>query len=248
LKTSVQQLREERDLPEQFVAALSHDLRTPLAAAKIGAQVLGKKSNEPEAVRRLASLISDCVDRADQMIGDLLDANRVSAGGKLALRIEPCVLNDLAVHTVEELKTLLGDHFIVRASASIEGWWSATALSRILENLCNNAIKYWDAEAPVTISLSLEGEVVQMAVHNEGPPIPPADVATLFEQHRRTAGARASGKPGWGLGLALVRGLAESHRGSVRMPSTAEEGTTFWVSLPRDARPPTDQVRIYVQS
>lgn len=230
-------LKAERDLRDKFVATLTHDLRTPLTAAKMSAQILARKPDEPASVQRLASRVVDNVDRADRMIRDLLDANRIKAGEPLPLEIAHCDLNQLALETLQELSTIHGDRFVLEAVSKITGYWSCGGIRRILENLCNNAIKYGLSHGPVTVSLLVNPQFVEIQVHNLGSPIPLKDQPKLFEAFSRANTALAGQQKGWGLGLALVKGIAEAHGGSVSLESSEEQlGTTFCVRLPLDAR------------
>jgi signal transduction histidine kinase len=232
----VQDLRQERDLRERFVATLTHDLRTPLTAAKMSTQLLARKSDDPAVIQMISGRIADNINRADQMIRDLLDANRLRAGEKLPIQINACDLNQIASEVLEELSTLHGDRFVLHASSHIEGYWSGSGMRRILENLCNNAIKYGAPYRPIMITLKSMDQNVEISVHNEGSPISPEDQNTLFQPYRRTESAQIGKQRGWGLGLTLVRGIAEAHGGWVKVESSVSEGTTFSVQLPIDAR------------
>ncbi|WP_375758285.1 PAS domain-containing protein [Corallococcus exercitus] len=234
-KTTTARLEEERDLRERFVATLTHDLRTPLTAAKLNAQMLARKGADPTVLYKLVARISENLDRADQMIRDLLDANRIRAGEGIAVDIAPCDLTVLARETLEELALVHGDRFILDAPETLPGHWSREALRRMLENLCANAIKYGAHDRPVTVTLAEAGpDTVTLSVHNWGNPIPREDQRALFQQYRRREATQA--QKGWGLGLTLVEGLAQAHQGSVTVESTPETGTTFTVTVARDAR------------
>ncbi len=236
-KILVEKLQEERELRERFVATLSHDLRTPLTAAKMNAQLIIRKGSDPEILYKAAVRISENIDRSDRMIRDLLDANRLNAGEQLPLDVSECDLNGLVLTTLDELAQIYGDRFVVEVAENIIGRWSCSGIKRIIENLCNNAIKYGSNERSVAVRISREGsEHVMISVHNWGNPIAPHDQATLFQQYRRTDSAMAGKQRGWGLGLSLVRGLAEAHGGEVRVESSPEKGTTFFVKLPIDTR------------
>ncbi|SEM52074.1 GAF domain-containing protein [Stigmatella aurantiaca] len=177
-------------------------------------------------------LLGHPIDRADQMITDLLDVNRIRAGLGLPIERAPMELRQVVAGTLQELSTLHGERFLLRGEARVQGTWDARALCRAVENLCGNAIKYGDPVQQVTVSLKQEGGRVELAVHNWGMPISPAEQAHLFQSFRRTRSAEASGKKGWGIGLTLVRGVAEAHGGSVSVESTEEAGTTFRLHLP----------------
>ncbi|WP_160174392.1 sensor histidine kinase [Archangium violaceum] len=237
-ETTLAKLRLERELRDQFVSALSHDLRTPLTAAKMSAQLIPRQPNVPDKVYSLAARVRQNIDRADQMITDLLDSNRIRAGQGLPIEVRACELRQVVADALEELSSVHGERFHLRGEKRMEGHWDARALRRLVENLCSNAIKYGDATRQVTVSLEPRGDEVDLAVHNWGNPIPPEEQRTLFQYLARARSAEASGKKGWGIGLTLVKGVAEAHGGSVRVESTPEKGTTFFVRLPRMAKPP----------
>lgn len=110
-------------------------------------------------------------------------------------------------------------------------------MRRVLENLCNNAVKYGAHEHPITVTLKqLESGQALLSVHNWGAPIAAEDQATLFEPYRRTKAAQRGEQRGWGLGLTLVKGLVEAQHGTVKVESTEASGTTFTVILPIDVR------------
>ncbi|EPX56087.1 hypothetical protein D187_007429 [Cystobacter fuscus DSM 2262] len=237
-ETILAQLRVERELRERFVSALSHDLRTPLTAAKMSAQLIPRQPNLPDKVYSLAARVRHNIDRADQMITDLLDANRIQAGQGLPIELAPCDLWQVVSDTLEELSTIHGERFLLRGEERLLGDWDARALRRLVENLCGNAIKYGDPMEQVTVSLKQDGDLAELAVHNWGNPIPADEREQLFHYLTRAKSAESSGKKGWGIGLTLVRGVAEAHDGSVHVESTQETGTTFRVRLPRRAKPP----------
>ena len=237
LSASVDQLKEERELRERFVSTLTHDLRSPLAAAKMSAHVISRSTHSPEKITSLTGRIVDSLNRANQMIENLLDANRIKAGEPLHLEMRQMDLFALVSETLNDLTTTLGDRFVLSASEpKLIGHWSNDSLRRIVENLCSNAVKYGSERSPVTVRLSREGDVISMSVHNSGNPIPDAELGNLFDPFKRaTTSAEAHGR-GWGLGLTLAKGLTEAHLGTLRVESSAEQGTTFTVVLPIDGR------------
>jgi PAS domain S-box-containing protein len=236
-KTFTARLEEERELRERFVATLSHDLRTPLTTAKLNAQMLARKGSDPTLLHKLTARISENLDRADQMIRDLLDANRIQAGQTLSIELSDCDLTEVARDTLEELSLVHGDRFVLNAPEATRGHWSCGGLRRIIENLCNNAIKYGARDRPVTVGVAQSGpDEVSLSVHNWGEPISPEDQQVLFQLYRRTGSAQSGAQKGWGLGLTLVEGLAKAHRGRVGVESTRDTGTTFTVTLARDPR------------
>ena len=229
----VKKLKEERDLREIFVSALSHDLRTPLTAAKLSAQLLRRKAEDPESVKSLADRIVGCINRSNQMINDLLDANRINAGDGIPIMMTECRLDEILESILKEFNTLHGSRFIFENEAGeTRGQWDAGALRRVFENIIDNAIKYGEAKTPIHVKLVKTSDWVEISVHNQGSPILLEDQKTLFDPFRRTESALKGGQNGWGIGLTLVKGITEAHRGSVRVESRPGLGTTFFVRLP----------------
>jgi signal transduction histidine kinase len=236
LETTVHNLETERDMRERFVLALSHDLRTPMTASKLTAQLLKRKYIDPEIMKVSDRIIMN-MDRADSMIRDLLDANLIKAGDPLPIYLEECWIDDVIDSTVSDLVAVHGPRFKIQNEAGkVQGHWDANAIQRLLDNLNANAIKYGAPGSFVTIGLKKEQDWVELSVHNQGEPISPKDQKSLFTPYRRTLSARSGGQRGWGIGLTLVKGIAEAHRGSVRVLSNALEGTTFTVRLPINSR------------
>jgi signal transduction histidine kinase len=142
-----------------------------------------------------------------------------------------CDLTAVVRTTLRELETVQDQPCVLLASERVQGKFDAVAVRRAVENLLTNAFKYGDRSSPVTVSIRSLPTEVEIAVHNRGNAIPAAELSTLFQWHRRTASAVASGEPGWGLGLMVVKGIAEAHGGTVRVESDTTRGTTFTFSL-----------------
>ncbi|MHA7630879.1 sensor histidine kinase [Corallococcus sp. M7] len=237
LQEKVEALETERGLREQFVNILAHDLRGPLSTAKMGAHSLLRTPEKLEARRDLALRIDRNIERADQMVRDLLDANRIHAGQRLPLRLDTCDLGRIAQDVVEELTLLHGERFVLEAEEHVRGIWSADELRRALWNLGTNALKYGAADSPITFTVTATGAQAQVSVHNQGPAIARADQEAIFKPFIRTRSAKTGPSKGWGLGLTLVWGCAQAHGGRVELTSDADTGTTFRLVLPCDARP-----------
>lgn len=237
LQSQLKSLQEERELRENFVSILSHDLRTPLTAARMSAQLLLRQRENPGSLEKLTGRIIDNLDRADDMIRNLLDANRIKAGETLPITVEPCVANRIIREALDNLTTIYGNRFVFEESSNIDGYWDPDALRRVIENLCGNAVKY-GSDREITVALrELKNEVeIQISVHNWGAPIPSEELEELFQHFRRRKSEGTEGHRGWGIGLTLVRGIAEAHGGKAFAESSENAGTTFNVRLPRDAR------------
>ena len=238
LRDAIATLERERSLRERFVSILAHDLRGPMTAAKVSADILVRHPEHLDQRRELAIKIVRAIDRTDRMIRDLLDVSRIQAGKHLPLRLDRCDVVAVAREVVEELNALHGDGFVLRAPIdAVEGVWSYEELRRALWNLASNAVKYSVPDRPVTVTVERTDRGARLWVHNYGSYIPPEDRERLFEQFARARTAQLREQPGWGLGLTLVRGCVDAHGGRVEVESDREEGTTFVIDLPRDSRP-----------
>ncbi|BDT57952.1 hypothetical protein MasN3_14460 [Massilia varians] len=224
-------------LREQFVAAMAHDLRTPLSTAQMAAEMINHTSQDPNA-RRFADKIVASTQRIDGMTRELLDRIAFCKTGKVRLQIDRV---DLAGLVREVAQSAEAFHPIALAidAEPLEGWWCADAIRRAVENLVNNAIKYGDRIAPIRVTVASTATRVQLMVHNQGPPIALEDSESIFQLYRRAGrqGLAEGNDEGWGVGLPYVRRVAEAHGGSVMMSSSLEEGTAFVIDIPLDARP-----------
>jgi PAS domain S-box-containing protein len=228
-------LREESAYRDRFVATLTHDLRSPLATAKLGVDLIVGAPGDADKVRSRAQRIARSLQRADRMIADLLDASRLQAGEALSLELEACDLAAIAEELCDELASRHGDRFDLLVEGDVRGWWSPDGLRRVLDNLLSNAAKYGATATPITVGVRRVDDRVLLSVHNVGT-IAVEEQPKLFQAFHRAPAALHSGQPGWGLGLALVKGIVEAHGGIVKAESYPREGTTFTVDLPVDAR------------
>lgn len=226
----------ERQMREQFLNTLSHDLRNPLTVAKINAQMIETGSLDTAKVKMLAQRIVGNLNRLDRMLQDALDMSWIRAGNPLPLEIGSVNLLSVIQSIGEDFSTVYGNRFTILGPDSLEGFWSSKDIRRLVENLLSNAVKYGYENSPITVTLRKLGESVSLAVQNFGLPIQNGDQAFLFDAFKRSKAALAGCQQGWGLGLTLVRAVAEAHGGRVTVESSAETGTVFTVMLPLDAR------------
>jgi len=230
LRRVIGDLEAERGLRERFVALLAHDLRNPLAAA-LGYARLLEIDDPPSSPKVLAHRITRLLGRVDEMVGSMLDAARIQAGEMPPLEIAEHELRALVREALEEA----GPRCTLEAGPEVHGWFGARELRRAVSNLLANAIKYGDPDAPIRVAVRSDGDTASIAVHNDGAPIPSAKRRALFEPFAR--GQQQHGaSTSWGLGLTLVRGAAVAHGGTVDVESSADDGTTFTIRIPLDAR------------
>lgn len=216
----------------QFVAILAHDLRNPLSAASLCAQLILRKANDQEVCALESVKILNNLRRADHLIQDLLDVSRLEAGLALTIRKQTCDLKSIALAEAEEFATIYGQRFDVSASGSFTGNWYAEGMRRVIENLLSNAVKHGAPDSPIRIHLAREGDQVRLSVQNYGAPLSPEERARLVTPYYRTQATIDKETKGWGLGLAMVRGMLAAHDGRLIVDSSVEGGNTFTAILP----------------
>ncbi|MDF3036142.1 MAG: histidine kinase [Paucimonas sp.] len=220
---------------EQFIAALTHDMRGPLGVASMAAELIRLTTDSPKT-QELSTRILENIARVDAMVQELLDTIVFQHGQKLKLEFEQFDMLSL-VHTVLRHMDIPNDRPCDVVGEPVTGWWSRDVVKRSIENLIGNAVKYGAANTPIHIKLSQTHERVGLSVHNEGPQIPPEEQECIFQIFRRAEIAKHGKQKGWGIGLPFVRTVVESHGGSIVVDSSSEKGTTFTIDLPVDARP-----------
>ncbi|HEY7445306.1 MAG TPA: HAMP domain-containing sensor histidine kinase [Vicinamibacterales bacterium] len=229
---------------QMFLAILSHDLRNPLNCIRMAAQLVSREKDDPDSVEALA-LIETSTEAVTRLISDLVDFTLSGLGRTMPLTRGPVDLVRLCREVVEAYRTTNpGRTLRFHSDGDITGVWDAGRLRQVISNLMGNAIQHGSPEGPVELSVALEGSTpeestVVLRVHNEGAPIPPDLLPTLFDPLVRyaTRESAARRRPGSiGLGLYIVREIVVAKGGTVEVASTAQEGTTFTVRIPRILR------------
>jgi PAS domain S-box-containing protein len=234
-----EELRRAAEFRERFLGIVSHDLRNPLNAILLSANMLMCSDDLPARHLKSVRRIVTSAERMARMIGELLDFTRGRLGGGIPVSPRPTNLRHLCRHVLEELEAgLPGRELRLDAVGDLQGAWDPDRLAQVVGNLGKNALDYSPEGTPVRVSLRDEGDTVVLEVNNAGPPIPRARLAAIFEPFRR-GGAEGTPHPasGLGLGLFIVEQIIRAHGGSVSVRSSAEEGTTFTVRLPRHVPP-----------
>lgn len=219
-------------LAEQMIGIVSHDLRNPLSSIVMGVALLAQ-AELPDSQRRTLSRISRSVERAHLLIADLLDFTAARLGSGLSIALEPLDLHDAVSHAVDELALVHSGRSLKHVRTG-EGACVADAnrLAQLVGNLVSNAMTYGKPEAPVTVTSSVDESACSITVHNDGTPIPEEVQARIFQPMTRGTSANG-GARSIGLGLFIVREIARAHRGTASLTSTADAGTTFTASFPR---------------
>jgi len=216
---------------ERFVGVLGHDLRTPVSAIKMAGALLAQ--DPPSEQRRLfADKILRAADRMNEMIGSLVDFASARAG-TIALERRLGSLRSICVEVVDELRLAHAGRVVAFAAEGDGlGEWDAARMSQVVANLIGNALKYSPPTTPVSASLREREDRIELAVHNEGAPIPEEEQPDIFAPFRRGKGKR-SGADGIGLGLFIAHEMVRAHGGDIALRSEPGAGTTFTISVPR---------------
>ena len=219
-----------------FLAILGHDLRNPLNCIRMGANLVLRANGKLKAVEAL-EMIGTEADAMEQLIIDLFDFASTLLGAAMPLNREPVDLHELCREEVDGFRAAYPEHTLhFNASGDLTGNWDASRLRQVLSNLLGNALQHGSPEGPVELLAVSEGSTVVLNVHNEGAPIPPEALPTLFDPLVRHATVESTwGRtPGSiGLGLYIVREILRAKGGTITVASTAQEGTTFTVRIPR---------------
>ncbi|PTL83293.1 ATP-binding protein [Vitiosangium sp. GDMCC 1.1324] len=227
------ELRHSGELREQLIAVLGHDLRNPLNAITASAFLLQRTEDLSAGAQRAVERIRNSAGRMARMLSDILDFARSSMGGGLPVHRERVNLHDICRSTLEELQVANpGRRLELDVQGDGVGCWDADRLAQVVGNLVGNALQHGRPDTPVRVEVRDAGSDVYLHVHNEGEPIPPELQAMLFQPFRRGTTGKAATRS-VGLGLYIVRQVAQAHGGSVEVHSAQGEGTTFTVRLPR---------------
>ena len=222
-----------QEFQERFLGILGHDLTQPLASIELGLGLLGMRSKDPAFVRDL-DRIHASLHRMSRMIEQILDFTRSRLGGGLALAFAPMDLREALTRIVDEVRMAHPSSTIQFQCPELRGAWDCDRLEQVFSNLIGNALAHGNPAKPVTVTAGAEDVRVWIEVHNEGPPIPQELQSELFHPFRR--GERESpSQVGLGLGLYISKEVVLGHGGQIEIRSTAAEGTTFRVVLPRQA-------------
>ncbi len=236
-----EQVQSSQQAQHDFIANVSHDLKTPLTSIQGYSQALiDGTAAAAETQQRAALIISQEAHRLTNLVEEIIDLARM-AEGKFALRLQRVDLNDLIGELVESLaprSSVAGVALIWQSSPQSplvqadEG-----RLRRVIANLLDNALTYTPTGGSVSISVTVlteaeaEHSTVEIAVADDGPGIPADQLDRVFERFFRADKARTGGR-GAGLGLAIVKEIVEAHEGQVGVESTPGEGSRFWLRLP----------------
>ncbi len=234
-------LRRRRQLDAtrvRFLTEVAHDLRTPLTAVRLHAELLAEKQDDPQRRRKYIGVLEREASRASTLLANLLDLSSLERGSRRFTR-EKIELEPVFTQCAEQFRQLYpgrADDLELVGSADQCAYADATALARCINNLLDNAGKYTDAGTPILLCWERAGErggqSVRIEVQDAGEGVPAEDAPRMFDRYAR--GSNTDGVSGTGLGLSLVRELAEGMGGSVKYETNATGGC-FELMLPGES-------------
>jgi len=223
-----------------FVANVSHELKTPVGALQLLAEALGEAIGDEDApgdlaaAHRFAERIQHESARLGRLVSELLELSRLQGGEPLPQR-EPCSVDRIIAEVVDRSRTAAAAKNIdlrVLGARGLTAYGNESQLVTAVTNLVENAIAYSHDGTRVDVVVSDADAAVQIAVRDQGIGIEPRDLDRIFERFYRADRARSRSTGGTGLGLAIVKHIATNHGGRVEVTSTVAEGSTFTLRLP----------------
>ncbi|HML23776.1 MAG TPA: ATP-binding protein [Aggregatilinea sp.] len=223
-----------------FLANVSHDLRTPLTSIQGFSQAIAEGvASDPEAARHAAQIIHDEAGRLHRMVESLLDLARIESG-QMEMQRRPLWLGDV-LHAVAESISMRARDKGVQLDVQIPPTLPRVAgdgdrLAQVFTNLLDNAIRYTPAGGRVTLDATATADALIVTMRDTGEGIPAAELSRIFERFYQVDKSRQRGRrTGSGLGLAISQQIVEAHGGRIEVASVEGSGTTFTVRLPRPA-------------
>jgi signal transduction histidine kinase/ActR/RegA family two-component response regulator len=243
LRLAIDALRDADRRKDAFLATLSHELRNPLAPIRNAAEVLASPRLTPLQLRWTQNVIQRQATHMASLLDDLLELTRITQG-KLQLRKQVCSIQgivDAAVETARPLLEKKKHELLIRVPEDIPPFVAdPVRLAQAISNLLTNAAKYTDAGGRIELTARL-GERLTIAVQDDGIGIPAEQLEGLFVMFSQIPSAIGRSEGGLGVGLALVKGLAELHGGTVEARSDgAGKGSRFLITLPFEAGPASE--------
>jgi signal transduction histidine kinase len=220
-------------LQDDFIAMVSHELKTPLGFIKGYTTTLLRKDTDwdPETRNEFLAIIDEEADRLSELIENLLDSYRLKSG-TLEMKSKPTKLPRFFENIVERLNSM-DLNLDIRISVSPSNlivFCDSKRLDQVISNLITNASKYAPGSI-LSITAKLEGENIRITVSDTGPGIPPTHLEHLFKRFYRVP-ERSAGVRGTGLGLYICQQIIHAHNGEISVESTLNQGTTFHILLP----------------
>lgn len=215
---------------EEFMDIASHGLKTPVTSLKASLQMLDRMKDNLtlERLNKLVSQSNKSLDKLSNLIGDLLDANRISQG-HWQLHYNNFKFSEVFEECCKQSQAAAEHSIVLIGQTEVNVYADRQQIIQVMVNLINNAAKYAPNSKNIEISVELRERDVKIAVKDFGPGIPSEKISDLFERYFT---ADHSGPQFQGLGLYISKEIIEKHGGKIHVDSVLNEGSTFWFTLP----------------
>jgi two-component system sensor histidine kinase SenX3 len=227
------------EVRRDFVANISHELKTPIGALSLLSEAVLSAKDEPEAVEKFASRMQQESKRLTGLVQEIINLSRLQDSDPLQMA-EPLLLNDLIAEAVDQCQTISAARKIgitVSDDVAVTVFGDRDQLLMAMNNLIENAINYSPPNTNVSVSTSLQDDIVTISVADQGIGIPETDLERIFERFYRVDPARSRETGGTGLGLSIVKHVATKHGGDITVWSSPNVGSTFAIRLPNYQTP-----------
>ncbi|MEP6665207.1 MAG: ATP-binding protein [Nocardioidaceae bacterium] len=217
-----------------FVANVSHELKTPVGAINLLAEAVGEAADDPEAVHRFSQRMRTESERLTRLVQQIIELSRLQGDDPLD-EVDPVPLDSIAERAIDRVRVDAADKGVELNFVGEHGFLvlgNGEQLMVALGNLVENAVVYSPAGTRVTVSARANESMVDVVVMDQGVGIPADEIDRIFERFYRVDPARARSTGGTGLGLSIVKHVAATHGGEVRVWSVEGEGSSFTLSLP----------------
>ena len=217
-----------------FVANVSHELKTPVGALRLLAEAVQDASDDPEAVVRFAGRMQHESQRLSHLVQELIDLSRLESNDPLkqAAPVGIDTVVDAAIDRSRELAVAKGIEITGHGENGLKVFGSEAQLTMALGNLVENAVNYSAGKTHVGVTVRRTGDLAEISVTDQGIGIPGGELQRIFERFYRVDPARSRATGGTGLGLSIVKHIAQNHGGDVRVWSSEGSGSTFTLRLP----------------
>jgi two-component system sensor histidine kinase SenX3 len=217
-----------------FVANVSHELKTPVGAIKILAEAVADAADDAEAVQRFSDRMLTESDRLSQLVQQIIELSRLQGDDPLEKPVEVSLdeVVSIAVDTSAIDADAKGITLVARGDQGLEVHGSEEQVTAAVSNLVANAIAYSSEGSRVLVTTKAMGDTVQISVVDQGIGIPAGEIDRIFERFYRVDPARHRSTGGTGLGLSIVKHVAATHGGEVTVWSVEGQGSTFTLTLP----------------
>ncbi|MGC5615464.1 sensor histidine kinase [Georgenia sp. Z1491] len=241
--------RRVEDMRRDFVANVSHELKTPVGAIALLAETMDDVADEPDSVRHFASKMETESQRLAELVQDIIDLSRLQEPDAL---VDPVVVevDEVVAEAVDRVRVEAGSRGVDIRSGGAQGlrlYGDQGMLTTAVRNLLDNAVRYSPSGSTASVGVSRGDGLIRIAVVDQGPGIPADARERVFERFFRGDLARSRETGGSGLGLSIVKHVAADHGGRAELWSTEGRGSTFTLVLPEAQEPgphpsPDDEV------